>query len=481
MRTRQSITLRTKLTLWTVGVLAIIIIGFSVVVLGVVEATALNNIDADLRLTATNVIRQIRIVPVGDFGSLKTRIMFRNEDIFQAPGISIQVWQSYDHGESIEPVLAKASSDLSNFRQALNDLTLQSAAEQFHHVTINDIPGRVTTRPFFELDGRQVGVVQVAVSTQVVQQVTNALVIVVLAACAIAISVALAMGFWLSRRILKPIQDLTETAATIAETNDLSTRLSWDGPMDELGRLTRVFNRMMARLEYLFGVQQRFVADVSHELRTPLTSIQGNIEIIERYGVDDESIEALHEETQRMSRLVNDILLLARADYGALEMDLYPLEIDTLLLRAYEQLPHLLNNRQLHVGLGAIETLVVKGNADRLKQAVTNLLVNAIQYTPDGGHITLSVHQEHNQAVVTVKDTGVGLTPQQQKDIFNRFYRVDDARTHTGKGFGLGLSIVKWIIDTHHGLIEVESAPNQGSIFKVYLPLVPQPEKSKLG
>jgi signal transduction histidine kinase len=280
------------------------------------------------------------------------------------------------------------------------------------------------------------------------------------------------LGMWLSRKALRPIEGITEAASKIAQTDDLSTRLEWDGPMDELGRLTKVFNGMMERLQDLFSVQQRFVADVSHELRTPLTAIRGNLDLIKRYGVDAESLEAIESEAERMSRMVSDLLLLARADYGGLTLELEPLDLDTVVIEAHQQAKILAKDRDLVINIDHFEPVRIEGHADRMKQLLLNLLGNAIKFTPDGGRITLSLRQSGGKAILRVKDTGIGIGAEDIKHIFDRFYQVDKSRFRTGDSSGLGLAIAKWIVEAHHGTIGVESELGKGSTFIVEIPAV---------
>jgi two-component system, OmpR family, sensor kinase len=283
-------------------------------------------------------------------------------------------------------------------------------------------------------------------------------------------------GTWLSRRALRPITNITAAAASIAKTDDLSTRLKWTGPQDEVGNLVSVFNDMMGRLQDLFSVQQRFVADVSHELRTPLTAIKGNVEIIRRYGMDEMSLEAIESETERMTRMVNDLLLLARADYGGLTLELEPLDLDTVALEAHQQARVLVKDRDITVALGRFEPVRVRGHADRMKQLLLNLLSNAIKFTPDGGRITLSLYPEGENAVLQVADTGIGIAEEDLKRIFERFWQADSSRVrgvqNTESSAGLGLAIVKWIVDAHDATIDVESEFGQGTAFTVKIPLL---------
>jgi len=287
---------------------------------------------------------------------------------------------------------------------------------------------------------------------------------------------SLGLGYWLSDQTLKPIEALTEAADNIATAKDLETRLNWNGPMDELGRLTVVFNRMMDRLEHLFTAQRRLVADVSHELRTPLTAIRGNLDLVKRYGMDDTSLEAMQSETARMSRMVDDLLLLARADYGNLTIEMSEIDLDTVVGEVFKEARILAKDRNLLVRIHQIEPVRLNGNADRLKQLLLNLVSNAIKFTPDGGQIGLALRHSGNEAILQVTDTGVGIEPEDLTHVFDRFYQADTSRTRVSNsgGAGLGLSIAKWIVEAHGGTIEVKSTPNVQTVFTVKLPISQQ-------
>jgi two-component system, OmpR family, sensor kinase len=361
----------------------------------------------------------------------------------------------------------------------MDDTALQQTSAQpgetalYSTILKNDVEWRVLTQTL-NIWGRKIGV-QVATSSQTVKEATHMLVNIMLASGGIGILGSIGLGMWLSHRALKPIKDLTDAAGRIADTDDLKTRLLWTGPMDELGRLVSVFNRMMTRLEHLFSVQQRFVADVSHELRTPLTAIRGNLDIIKRYGMDKDSFDAIESEVERMSRMVSDLLLLARADYGGLTLELEPLDVDTVVTEVYKEARVLAKDRNLAVAIHDFEPVRIKGNADRIKQLLLNLIGNALKFTSDGGRITLNLRRENNFAVLQVQDSGIGISREDQERIFDRFFQADSSRVRQpGEGSGLGLSIAKWIADAHQGTISVESEPGKGSTFTVRIPTLDQ-------
>ncbi|NWF70184.1 MAG: HAMP domain-containing histidine kinase [Chloroflexi bacterium] len=465
--------IRKKLTLWYAGIMIIVTMVIGSAATATMYLTLVGSIDTTLEQTAEEVIANSSSFPVREFGGgEQISVHIAPLDTFRASGIYVQVWQTWQGMEHIEPLYADGSSNLEDYRLPLDRGTVDSSAIVYSYTSINNTPFRVYTRPIILDQGTQFGTVQVAASLQTVRQAIDRLLLIMIFGGMISLLVALALGMMISRVALRPIAQITEATASIADTEDLRTRLTWNGPHDEIGDLASVFNHMMERLEHLFSVQQRFVADVSHELRTPLTAIRGNLEIIKRYGMDSESLEAIDSEVGRMSRMVNDLLLLARADYGGIKIELFPVDLDTVVSEAYREAKMLAKDRDLQVKIEEFQPVRVNGNADRLKQLLLNLVGNAIKFTPDGGKITLGLSEKDERAYITVRDTGIGIAPDDLERIFDRFYQVDSARTHTGGGAGLGLAIAKWIAEAHGGSIRAESEVGKGTTFIITLPVL---------
>ncbi len=229
---------------------------------------------------------------------------------------------------------------------------------------------------------------------------------------------------------------------------------------------------MLERIQTMFDRQRQFLADVSHELRTPLTTIRGEVDIMKRSGeLDPEALEAICGESERMSRMIGDLLLLARAQEEAVELELEPVELDTLLLDVYRQAQTLAKDER-PIRLGHEDVAIVRGDRDRLKQLFLNLVGNALDHTPQGTPVTLSLFRDGSQARVEVSDEGPGIPTDQLPYIFERFYRIDKARARSsGGGTGLGLAIVQWIAQAHGGTVDVESKEGEGTTFTVRLPL----------
>jgi two-component system OmpR family sensor kinase len=284
--------------------------------------------------------------------------------------------------------------------------------------------------------------------------------------------ITLLAGWLLASRALRPVGLLTETAGRIARSRRFSQRVPVLNQQDEMGRMATTFNQMLESLEQAYELQHRFIADASHELRAPLTAIQGNLELLERQPTmpDSDRAEAVHEasrEAHRMARLVADLLALARADAGA-SLRKERVELDWVVLEALREARHLAHGQRIEVE--AIEPVLVQGDGDRLKQLILILLDNAIRYTPANGQIALALRRDAAMARVTVRDSGMGVPPEDLPHVFERFYRADPARARDPGGTGLGLAIAKWIVEQHGGEIEIASEPGHGAEVTVRLP-----------
>jgi heavy metal sensor kinase len=271
------------------------------------------------------------------------------------------------------------------------------------------------------------------------------------------------------------VDRITRTARSISEHN-LSQRLEESPTGDELQRLSRTLNEMLARLESAFRRNTQFTADASHELRTPIALMRTTAEIaLRRDRAAAEYREALGEilsELERTSRLIEDLLTLARADSGTATFGMAPLDLAASLREAGAQVERLCQEKQVELREAiSAEGCQVEGDAEALRRLFLILLDNAVKYTGPGGRIEVVLRQQDGFAIVEVTDTGIGISDEDLPCIFERFYRSDKARSRVSGGAGLGLSIARWIVEAHHGQVQVESALGQGSTFRVSLPL----------
>ena len=465
-------TIRTRLTFLYSSLLAIVILTFSAATSTILNWTLRNQVDTTL-LSAVDtmhnsVVRDIAAHNLnsgnGDSGAWMPQIEGLNKS-----GLYAQIWL-VDQSHQMH-VLHQYSLSLLNHTEPLDPEALIDTVEVRRDIVLDSEHARVVTVPVW-VNGTIGGYIQVASSLRTVDAAIDRLLKIMLISGTVILLISLLAGDLLARRALRPIDTIAQAARQITAADDLSRRIPYDGPADEVGELTQVFNRTLERLERLFNVQRRFVADVSHEMRTPLTTIQGNLELMQRFGPDNEALEAMTSETRRMSRLVDDLLLLAKADAGRLAMNMDVLDLDTLVLEVYNQARMLSGASDVAIQLGAIDQAQVRGDADRIKQLLLNLVSNALKYTPDDGTITLALARQEHQAQVTVTDTGIGIPESDQAHIFDRFYRVDKARARMDGGTGLGLSIAMWIVKAHNGTLTVNSSVGEGSTFTAYLPLI---------
>jgi heavy metal sensor kinase len=281
-------------------------------------------------------------------------------------------------------------------------------------------------------------------------------------------------GYLLVRRALTPVEQITQAAERITQHN-LSERLPVSNSGDELERLSVSLNRMITRLDDAFQNSKRFVADASHDLRTPLTILRGELENFAGDArLDSELREraaSLLEEVVHLGKIVEQLFTLSRLDDGEAQTEWTRFDLTELAQTTVGQMNLLAEDKGISISCDASQPMFVKGNHVRLKQVVVNLLDNAIKYTPENGAIQLRVHGVNGHAVLEVKDNGIGIPPDALPHIFERFFRVDKARSADSESAGLGLSIVKSICTAHGAEVEVQSTVGSGSCFRVKLPL----------
>lgn len=456
-------TIRTRLTLWYSALLATVILVFGVSLFSLLNWAWYSQLRENMEYVAERMLEVITVDPVS--GVLNPPSLENESAQMPFFAFAIQVWRR-------DGLLVAISDNVKSMQAPFDAPMLDSQTMATRDTRLEDGTHiLVTTVPIiWGPNGRRVGVMQVMSPLSTLDQAVDRLVRVMIGVGAVALILSFFVGSVIAGQALLPIETIGQTARQITAAEDLSRRIPYNGPPDELGQLTQTFNTTLDRLERLFMAQRRFVADVSHELRTPLTTIQGNVDLIKRVGPAPELLEAIESENKRMTRLVGDLLLLAQADSGRLPITEDVVELGTLALEVYRQAQVLAGDVQLK--LGAVDAVRVMGDADRLKQLMLNLITNSLKYTPAGGSVTISVTAGGGYAMLRVADTGIGIPKDDLPLIFERFYRVDKARDRQKGGAGLGLSIAKWIAEAHHGRIWAESEPGKGSTFIVQLPSI---------
>jgi heavy metal sensor kinase len=333
----------------------------------------------------------------------------------------------------------------------------------------------INTMSFNTPDGSRF-LVESGIRYQQIQVVLHGLLLTLAIYTPFVVFLAIGGGYWLMRRSLRPVDEITERAKGITSSN-LSERLPVIRTGDELERLSTALNRMIGRLEDAFQHINRFSADASHELRTPLTILQLELEgIVHNHclgGSLGDQIGSALEETNRMSRIVESLLTISRLDAGDAELDRSHLDLSDLAMSTADEMRVLAQEKSIALRTSTEDNVWVEGDRTRLQQVIANLIDNAIKYTPEGGAVDVKVRREHGKGVLDVTDNGVGIPTTAIPHVFERFYRVDKARSRASGGAGLGLSIVKAICTAHGGEISVSSEEGRGSCFHVELPLGP--------
>lgn len=465
---------RSRLTLWYVGVLALVLVAFSLTIYFLLVAFLYDRLDEHVGMLAHET------------GASFIHEMEAGQDEKQAAASALD--------EHIGPSLSAAIFDRGG------RLIADSPDPRHYHVqwiTPEFIPEGdldVYTLPASKAGGveRRIGVSlntlsrtgkdYIVVVSQSFDMVTNELSMIRLILY-LTVPVALALaglgGWFLARRSLKPVVEMTEQAHRISAEN-LEQRLPVVNSRDELGRLAATFNELLARLDDAFALQRRFMADASHELRTPISVMRTATDVTleqERRSEGEyrDALKVIDEQAHRLTRIVEDMFTLARADSGRRALQQNDFYLDELLLETARAASVLADRKGVKIELDELTDIPYHGDEGLLRQMVLNLLDNAIKHTLAGGRVKLALTQHNGTYDVIVSDTGVGIPEEAQSSIFERFYRVDKARSRAsasdaGVGAGLGLAIAKWIAEAHKGQLKLQHSDETGSTFVASLP-----------
>ena len=447
---------RTRLTLWYAGVLGLSLIAFALLAYYAAAAIFHQRQDELLRSTAQTVAsayveelaEQHSIAKAGEVVLLELTFPNRYVEVIDNTGQSI-AWSKNLSGKTFAiPSVTSGVVTVDGLRAAVVPLSADQNlgfAVVAEPLSVIDDGLRQLRRNFF-------------------------------AGVPLVLLLASVGGYFLARKSLAPIASMNSQTQRISA-ESLSRRLDVTNPRDELGRLASTINDLLTRLESAFNEQQRFIADASHELRTPLAVLRGETEVAlaKQRTADEyqESLSLIQEEAERLSRIVEDLFILARQ----------PIDTPATLMRERVSLNETVKDcaraaqvlaTRKGVRLTAesnAPSIQLSGDKELITRMLLNLLDNAVKYTPAGGEISLALTRQNGNAEITVRDTGIGIAESDRQLIFDRFYRVDKARSRALGGAGLGLSIVRWIVEVHGGAIHIDSAPGRGSTFTVDLPL----------
>ncbi len=461
---------RWRLTLWFSSLLGVALLGLGVLIYVVAGHRLTSEVDDKLQQLANQVHRDLNIPQVEEFDllSITPNRLVPSSSEFADPGLYVQIMDQ--QGKVVATSANLRAEQLPTEPTAVWD-GLRGKPTVATLVSASGDEVRVRTIPMIHGES-VIGLIQVGQSLHHLNQTLRWLGFLLGTSVLAVWSMALLIGWALVGRALKPVSAITATAASIAATGGFADRITYSGPQDEIGRLAATFNRMIDRLESTFESHKKFIADSSHELGTPIAVIRGNAELLNRPLPPTEAreaIRAVQSEAARMERIVSDLLDMAELDMAGVDRH-EPVRLDHLAIEVFRA------TRPVAVGMNLsisqADPVSVAGNADRLREVILNLVDNALKYTPEGGSVALSVQREGIWAQIAVTDTGIGIPLGEQDRIFDRFYRVDKARSRARGGTGLGLAIAKSIVEAHCGRISLTSEPGVGTTFLVRLPLL---------
>lgn len=458
--------LRFRLTILYSALMGVTLLLSGILLYSMVNILLMTQVDSTLMQTANDLLVGWR---VGQSGELSQQTL---PEVNLTSFVYYQIWDNNGRLHSSSPGLGQINQPFDPVSYQLKQIVYRYSMVRSVHLRVLNIPLVAGRRP--------IGTLQVAGSLTLVNTTLQALIQTILITAVAAVLFAAAVSWFFTGQALALLVSITDSALRISSTDDLSLRIPQRGSVkDEIGQMVAAFNATLGRLEQLFNSQQRFLADVSHELRTPLTVIKGNVSLMRHVKqVDEESLDSIEDEADRLTRLVGDLLLEAQAESGKLPLHFAPVELDTLLLEVFKEM-RILARERVQLKLTEIDQIMINGDRDRLKQVLINLISNAIKYTPQGGFVYLSLGKSKDNARLIVRDNGQGIPTEDLPHIFERFYRAEKSRTRSKiGGFGLGLSIAYWIINRHGGQIEVDSAEGRGTTFCIYLPLLKLDEAS---
>jgi heavy metal sensor kinase len=455
--------IRWRLTIWYVALLASILVVFSATVFVGLRFFLERSLDDTLENQAALLTEAIDI----DDG----RPSIGDRRIRNRPGQQFVRLVDQD-GELLtdsNPVLNEAG----------NDPGLDRALNGFQDIRWSEIQGermRVLSQPVM-VDDTVVAVVQVGLTSSSADSILRQTAILIVSTGSLVIVLAVIGGVWLAGRTLHPIDRMTRLAARISD-QDLAQRIDPLASDDELGRLARTFNAMLDRLERSINRQRQFTAAASHELRTPLAMMQGQVELALARNRDPEAdrevLEGIHVDVNRLTRISNTLLALARSDSGQIGLQIEPVQLDALIDLIGEQYLPIAEESGISLAVRA-EPVAIDGDEDRLIQLLVNLVDNAMQHTAADGTVSVESTVDSKWTIITVSDNGSGIDAEHLPYIFDRFYRVTSKHSNGSNGAGLGLSISKMIVDAHRGEIHVNSEPGHGTRVTVRLPRIQFP------
>ena len=460
--------IRSKLTAWYVLLLGVILVLFSILLFFFLSKRLNESVDSSLTLSARIVARSTQII--------NSRTPFPGLDLFfdQFMGFGRdKSYKIYDGSGNIGSLSKNFDGSQFPLSEIAYSAALKGGTSYETFIISDNHPIRVITMPVIR-NGKLANLVQVGTSKKVVVDTLKNLAIILWTAVPSVLLLTALIGRFIARRALKPVAKITQTAKDIGSGANLSQRIPVPEVKDEIGELALTFNSMMDRLESSFSQMRQFSSDASHELRTPLTVLKGQSELTlgkERKPKEyQEVISSNLEEIQYMSKVLEDLFMLSKSDENQIALDYESVDLKLLIEEICRHAQIIASEKNIKIITAYIERIQVYGDPVRLRQMIWNVIVNGIKYTQPDGEVTISLQEKKDIALITIQDNGIGISNSDLPLIFNRFYRVDKARSREEGGTGLGLSICKFIVDAHKGSIDIESTLGEGTKFKIKLP-----------
>lgn len=457
----SGIPLRIRLTLWYTASLALILFLFALFLYLQLERSLLTQVDMGLEIAAAQAF--INLDQEG--GRLAFQNVDENRETLRLLNDDIVIYLLAPDGSAWGRLGSPDEAPMIGTPTA-GYTTMLADKEQW----------RVYNRPVSI--GRAAGWLQVVQELEPVEQTLQSLLRQIVFGLPVALVLAGVGGFFLASRALRPIDQITRTAQDI-NVNDLHQRINYTGPADEVGRLATTFDHMLARLETAFERERRFTGDASHELRTPLTALKGRIGVTlgkpRQRTAYVETLQEMEQQVDRLIRLSSDLLFMARLDQRQYDESSERIVLCDFMGAIVAQVRPLAEANSIDLTENIPADIVIQGQTDLLIRLFLNLLDNAVKYTPVNGRVTIQAQKQGQNVQIAISDTGPGIAAEHLPYLFERFYRVEGARTrrreHNGQaGAGLGLAIAHEIVRAHGGNLSVESEVGQGTIIIVELP-----------
>jgi heavy metal sensor kinase len=442
------VTIRARLTVWYASTLAALMLAYGAFVYFAVERRLWEQLDQEIH---------------ADYERAETTLSYAKTEggAYWRPGFGSQGSPGHDEPAPIVHVLGADGRTIHRSPGFADDGSLR--IRSWPHEVKADSPGA----------GAETVTIRAASPVAGVRAELRALLLVLALGVPLGIGAAALGGYLLARRALAPVAEMAEGARRITAER-LADRLPVENPSDEIGRLATVFNDTLARLEQSFDRLRRFTADASHELRTPLTAMRTVGEVGLREPRDPaayrEVIGSMLEEADRLARLVESLLALSRADAGQVRLVLAPFDLGDLGREVGSHLSVLAEEKGQTLAVDAPTPVPLTADRQVLRLAVVNLIDNAVKHGPEMSVVRVQVAERDGSAVLEVADAGPGIPPEHRTRLFDRFYRVDEARSRATGGAGLGLAIARWAVEAHGGRLELESEVGKGSRFRIVLP-----------